>query len=289
MPRDKKTELWQRLEWEDWTLHREEAARLRLNPDEYSAFDYKRRGAELHKIGRKPPDEDLFAAIMRLAEVPASGAASLRDGLVIELVKEWESAGELSPMQQVREEFRQEFRPGKAALKRLVRYSSKLSTAFQDLPWGALGAIRHASITTDRRGIGPGSEPSEVEAIHFYRYVEQIAELNRLLSLALKNLENFWGPPRPRGRPPGRDLFNRSLPLFVLRLLWDVRAAGGKLTFDKNQHKGTLVEALKLLRPYLPPGFVPKKNELPWSTLANIKALDKKIFNAAQLANNFSA
>jgi hypothetical protein len=53
-----------------------------------------------------------------------------------------------------------------------------------------------------------------------------------------------------------------------------VRAAGGRLKFNKNSRTGTLVEALALLRPYARPGVIP--NELP-STLARIKALDTKL------------
>ena len=84
--------------------------------------------------------------------------------------------------------------------------------------------------------------------------------------------------PHPVGR---RQTGGLGVPLpgsfkqFTLRLLWDVRAAGGRLTLNKNGGKGTLPEVLKLLSPRLPPGFIP--NMLPYSTLAGIKALDKKL------------
>jgi hypothetical protein len=76
-----------------------------------------------------------------------------------------------------------------------------------------------------------------------------------------------------RGSVNGEETFSAkhpgeagSLARFTLRLLWDVRANGGRLILDKNRGTGTLLEALNLLRSHLPPGFVP--NALPLSTLA---------------------
>jgi hypothetical protein len=66
-----------------------------------------------------------------------------------------------------------------------------------------------------------------------------------------------------------------SLPQYALRLLWDVRTAGGRLTLNKNSGTGTLIETLELLSPHLPPGFIPRI--LPVSTLAKMHALDKKL------------
>ena len=78
-------------------------------------------------------------------------------------------------------------------------------------------------------------------------------------------------PAMPRGRPAGLSPFVE----FILYLLWEARAAGGRFTFDKNRGTGTLPRALDLLRPHLPAGFI--KNALPRSTLATAKALDSKI------------
>jgi hypothetical protein len=74
------------------------------------------------------------------------------------------------------------------------------------------------------------------------------------------NLERFW-----------QDNFR----VFVIRLLRHVRAAGGHLTLDKNTRTGTLVDALCLLRPHLPPGTIP--NAPSMSVLVRLKQLDKKI------------
>jgi hypothetical protein len=94
-------------------------------------------------------------------------------------------------------------------------------------------------------------------------------------------------PPNPRGRPRHGAFsihFSGSLVEFVFRLLLDVRAAGGRLTLDKNASKGTLLDALTLLRPHLPPKFLP--SILPLSTLARVKALDQKI---ASIADPFAS
>ena len=57
---------------------------------------------------------------------------------------------------------------------------------------------------------------------------------------------------------------------FVRRLRSGVRDFGGELTLDHNSEKGTLVDALHILRPLLPKGVVP--NKLPMGTLKKIKA-----------------
>jgi hypothetical protein len=70
---------------------------------------------------------------------------------------------------------------------------------------------------------------------------------------------------------------------FTLRILLDVRAAGGHLTLNKNNDEtsGTLVQLLKRLRPYVPSGLIPAKT-LPLSTLNRVKVLDQKIAAAAK-------
>jgi len=72
-----------------------------------------------------------------------------------------------------------------------------------------------------------------------------------------------------------------------LNLLLDVRAAGGRLTFDKNSGTGTLVKALELLRPRARPGLIP--NVLPMSTLARVKALDQKIATDLRSTTNIQS
>jgi hypothetical protein len=57
---------------------------------------------------------------------------------------------------------------------------------------------------------------------------------------------------------------------FVRRLRLVVSESGGELTLDQNYEKGTLLDALHILRPHLPNGVVPEK--LPFGTLKKIKA-----------------
>ena len=124
---------------------------------------------------------------------------------------------------------------------------------------------------------------SESRWFNFERYITELAELS---SEALTFVQ-VVAPPKPRGRPRRGAfsiIFSRSLAEFTLYLLLDVRAAGGRLTLDKNAGTGTLVEALALLRPHLPLRFIP--NKLPLSTLAHVKALDKKIATAPHSFEN---
>jgi hypothetical protein len=66
--------------------------------------------------------------------------------------------------------------------------------------------------------------------------------------------------PHRRGPKPGtvKDLVYQE---FVFELLLSATLAGGRLTNDKNENygPGTLIEAIKILVPHLPTGFVPKK------------------------------
>jgi len=62
--------------------------------------------------------------------------------------------------------------------------------------------------------------------------------------------------PRKRGRRRG-DINDRTFQDFVRHLLLSVRLADGDLTLDKNFKKGTLIDALNILRPHLPKGVIP--------------------------------
>jgi hypothetical protein len=73
--------------------------------------------------------------------------------------------------------------------------------------------------------------------------------------------------PTKSGRKKG-SVNNREFQKLVRDLLLGALAAGGELTFDKNFKKGTLIDALDILREYLPRGLVP--NVLP-GTIQKIK------------------
>jgi hypothetical protein len=55
---------------------------------------------------------------------------------------------------------------------------------------------------------------------------------------------------------------------FVVKLSRAARAAGGRLGLQKNIGKGPLLEAIEIVAPHLPDGFVPKP--LSASTLQRI-------------------
>jgi hypothetical protein len=86
--------------------------------------------------------------------------------------------------------------------------------------------------------------------------------------------------PRRRGRPKGK-VKNRASHEFALRLLKCASLAGGNLSLEKNIPQGTLIEAIKLLRPYLPHGFTDK---LSPSTLQRIKTSHQKWLRESQNA-----
>jgi hypothetical protein len=78
---------------------------------------------------------------------------------------------------------------------------------------------------------------------------------------------------RQRGRPLG-TVTNRPFRVFVLKLHQNARSCDGKLTFDRKKEAGTLIQALELIRPCLPDGFIP--NHLPYTTIERILSPLKK-------------
>ena len=78
-------------------------------------------------------------------------------------------------------------------------------------------------------------------------------------------------PPRPRahrrGRRPG-TVKNPSFRVFLRKLRNAAKAYGGRLGLQKNIPEGALLEAIKIVAPHLPNGFVPKS--LSASTLQRI-------------------
>jgi hypothetical protein len=64
---------------------------------------------------------------------------------------------------------------------------------------------------------------------------------------------------------PSDTVKNRGLRQFVLNLDFIAERLGGKFTLTKSTRTGTLIKAIELLRPYVPPGVVPRV--LPISTV----------------------
>jgi hypothetical protein len=218
---------------------------------------------------RRPPDAQLFAELASLAGVPVTGGEKLRQGVSFELDRIWlrlrlttvmsggvevdESGGLRRPLTQ---------------LRRLERLLSDLDETLRNLDPMTLRFLEAETAAIHSLDAGPA---------------RLIAALAKASSATQRHLR--LSTREPRGRR-GRwawywsgfsDAFHveYNYTSFTLRLLLDGRAAGGRLTLDKNSGKGTLPEALRLLSPYLPSGFIPKA--LPLSTLAQIKAVEKKL------------
>jgi hypothetical protein len=151
------------------------------------------------------------------------------------------------------------------------------------IPWGWDKPVRRSEKSAVRRS----KKPALVQLRRALRTLRELPEIvlnvepqelrEELFSEPLSSVQTK-PPPRPRGRPRGgafSKCITGSLVEFAFCLLLDVRAAGGRLTLDKNRGTGTLVDALDLLRPYLPQGFIPQR--LPFGTLDRVRALDRKI------------
>lgn len=79
-----------------------------------------------------------------------------------------------------------------------------------------------------------------------------------------------------RGRPsqePGDPGFN-ALDSLLYGIVHAVSAADGRLTFDKNHGKGTIVKFIECLKPFLPSGLLP--NVLPPTRMARAVQWTKK-------------
>jgi hypothetical protein len=175
-----------------------------------------------------------------------------------------------------------EIRATRVQLRQLKSLSSELNATIRDLNSSAHGYLAGAATNLwckanrgkDGRLL---RSPDPYLGDDFNQIEAMVATLAERASEAV-NIASRKRPPHPVGRRQRGGLGPLragSFKQFTLRLLWDVRAAGGRLTFDKNSGTGTLPKVLKLLSPRLPPGFIP--NVLRPSTLAGVKALDKKL------------
>ena len=97
-----------------------------------------------------------------------------------------------------------------------------------------------------------------------------IEALAHLFSIAVnKAPPQRTSGPQKRGRRTG-DVKDLSFRQFVHYLLVVTEEwCGGDLTFDRNYESGTLIEAIKILGPYLPNGVVPTRLRLP--TIERVK------------------
>jgi hypothetical protein len=73
-----------------------------------------------------------------------------------------------------------------------------------------------------------------------------------------------------RGTPSGTGGSGMALTRFVAHLAFAALAALGHWTLNKNDQSGTLIEAIELLRKFLPIKFLPPKGQHPYSTYQKI-------------------
>jgi hypothetical protein len=223
------------------------------------------------------PDDRLFAELANLAQVSsAEGLEKLRKAVL--LILKWQSRSMLPHKPPPSSKKR-----ALAQLRKSIKLSRDLSAIVSSLDQQALHALRDVYLRCRSKFGDLGH--FEIPDWPLPNVISQITEFAELSSEALVVART----PRKRGRPHSGILSKfskelRSLSEFTLALLFAVRAGGGRLTLDKNTGTGTLVEALALLRPHVRPGLIP--NNLPFSTLARVKALDQKIATALGLTEN---
>jgi hypothetical protein len=73
---------------------------------------------------------------------------------------------------------------------------------------------------------------------------------------------------KQRGKPRGVSGFGAPLTRFIAHLEFAARASGGAWTLNKNDERGTLIEALGILAPMLPGEFLPPNH--PYSSYQKI-------------------
>ena len=100
-----------------------------------------------------------------------------------------------------------------------------------------------------------------------------LSEFEAIASILVTSVEltKFVASPSlpERGRPGGAAGSGMGRDHFIMRLEFVTRAAGGKLTLDKNARKGTLIDTLEILRDYLPRGFV-RRSVHPYSSYQRV-------------------
>ncbi len=236
-------------------------------------------------------DDRLFAELSDLAQVPARCIEMLRNCVSYELSLPWGSRGKsptvkregskkLALIQLRRSESlaRELF----AVLSNLDKQASKtlldVDTRRRNL---ALKEERERLFAQDHPGEKPQPYPPWPDFPESRPYLDSFPKITNELAELLSEAHSVLRAkprPNPRGRPR-RGAFSAihsaSLTEFTLRLLLVVRFANGQLSIDKNSGEGTLVDALNLLRPYLPRGFIPQK--LPMAMLDKVRTLDRKI------------
>jgi hypothetical protein len=137
----------------------------------------------------------------------------------------------------------------------------------------ALRAARQALADLDEecKKVGLSGRGGLAESQFWWRLPELTGAIEQEMDRFFKWTWEETEPPRPRahrrGRRPGTAK-NRRFRVFLRKLTNAAKAHGGRLGLQKNIPKGALLEAIEIVAPHLPDGFVPKR--LSASTLQNI-------------------
>jgi hypothetical protein len=137
----------------------------------------------------------------------------------------------------------------------------------------ALRGARQALADLDEEceRVGPLGRGGLAESQFWWRLPQLTAAIEQEMDRLFEWTQEASEPPRPRahriGRRPG-TVKNSSFRVFVRKLRNAAKAHGGRLGLQKNIPKGALLEAIGILAPHLPDGFVPKR--LSASTLQRI-------------------
>jgi hypothetical protein len=140
----------------------------------------------------------------------------------------------------------------------------------------AIDALRDArealaDLDEECKKVGPSGRGGLAESQFWWRLPELTAAIEQEMDRFFEWTGAETEPPRPRahrsGRRPG-TVKNRRFRVFLRKLTNAAKAYGGRLGLQKNIPEGALLEAIEIVAPHLPDGFVPKS--LSASTLQRI-------------------
>jgi hypothetical protein len=234
----------------------------------YSRSTISSREDEIKKrvnlLRRRPK---LLTRLSQIAHVKPELANHFENSICFQAALEWRH--HLDPLPKGTEWF-PPHNEAVAELKAFVFHCIELSRRLEDLSY------YNTYATAIAQSIGTKPDwPKTDNRLNFADLLSHLDHLAKRETYAISLLQAKRKPGRPnRGglaKPPGRGAFSQ----LALRLLWHARFCGGRLTLDKNFGHGTLVELLATLRPFFPERLIP--NSLPFSTLAALKSLDKKL------------
>jgi hypothetical protein len=137
----------------------------------------------------------------------------------------------------------------------------------------ALKAARQALADLDEEceRVGPSGRGGLGESQFWWGLPKVTAEIEQGVDRFFAWVQEETEPNRRRADQRGRPLGTVTHPrfrVFLRELRHTAKTHGGRLGLQKNAKKGALLDAIKLLAPHLPDGFVPKR--LSASTLQRI-------------------